>query len=106
MLDADQLDGDERAELARAPRERTARAAWARSPPRRAALANLALALDPIEPSTSLRERLRARVLAPNVVALARADPRASSSGGASALAAGIAALVAFGVGTTHDTIQ
>ncbi len=94
LFAADQLDGAERDEL---------RAHLATDCPRclgslaaaQATLANLALALEPIEPPTSLRERLRARVLAdaPARHAPARSDWRRP------ALAAGIAALVAFGLG-------
>lgn len=97
LLEADQLDGDERAEIAAHLESGCPRCLGALAEAR-AAHASLALALDPVEPSPSVRERLLARISAPNVVAL---TPRIHErlEWRRMALAAGIAGLVAFGAG-------
>jgi anti-sigma-K factor RskA len=66
-----------------------------------ALLASLALALDPLEPPPGLRERVRARVAAEAVNARPRSTGLARL-----ALAAGIAALVAFGVGVAVTRVR
>jgi hypothetical protein len=97
LLEADQLDGTERAEV-RAHLERGCPRCLGAFAEARAAHASLALELDPIEPSPSVRERLLARITVPNVVSLA---PRTSvrPEWRRMALAAGVAGLVAFGTG-------
>jgi hypothetical protein len=66
-----------------------------------ASLASLALALDPLEPPAGAHERLRARIAA---------ETRAPATGRAPlarlALAAGIAALLAFGVGVALTRVR
>lgn len=97
LLEADQLEGDERAEI-RAHLQSGCPRCLGAFAEARAAYASLALELDPIEPSPSVRERLLARIAVPNVVTLTR---RTSTrpEWRRMAIAAGVAGLVAFGAG-------
>lgn len=97
LLEADQLEADERAGI-RAHLESGCPRCQGAFAEARAAHASLALELDPIEPSPSVRERLLARISGSNVVSIApRTQPRPEWR--RMALAASVAGLVAFGAG-------
>ena len=92
FLAADQLETDERAALVTHLESHCPRCLGALAEAQ-AALASLALALEPLEAPARVRERLRARARAASISTPARAAWRRP------ALAAGVAALVAFGAG-------
>ncbi len=103
LLAADQLEGGELLEL-RAHLDSDCARCLGAFTSAETALAKLALSLEPIEPPAIVRERLRARALAD--VSHARRPTRGGWQ--RSAIAAGIAGLVAFAAGrlTTHSTVE
>jgi anti-sigma-K factor RskA len=109
MLAAEQLEGVERNEL-RAHLDTDCPRCLGALTTAQAALAKLALALEPIEPPTALRDRLRARVQADATYTHAPVVRSRGRSRGwqRPALAAGIAALLAFAAGriTTHSQVE
>ncbi len=103
LLAADQLEGDELPELRAHLAGGCARCLGAFASAE-AALAKLALSIEPIEPPAVVREKLRARASAD--VSRSRAPTRRGWQ--RSAIAVGLAGLVAFAAGrfTTHATVE
>jgi anti-sigma-K factor RskA len=108
LLAAEQLDGAERAEL-RAHLDTDCPRCLGSLTTAQAALAKLALTLEPIEPPSALRDRLRARVMADATYIHAPVvQSRGRRGWQRPALAAGIAALIAFAAGrlTTQSQVE